>query len=98
MHLAFGGELFSNSFYSFHSFFNSTILFMLYRHILHTDTCMTSLRVMHICTYFSQGKMWPLINMRCGTVVIEVGSFKMHNLIISKTDFFKHAEGRYMSS
>lgn len=98
MQLAFGVELFSNSSYNFHSFFNSTILFMLYCHILHTDTCMTSLRVMHICTYFSLGKMWPLINMQCGTVVIEVGSFKMHNLIILKTRFFKHAKGRYLSS
>jgi len=98
MHLVFGAELFSNSFYKFHFFFNSTILFVLYCHILHTDMCMTSLRVMHICTYFSQGKKWPLINMQCGTVAIEVGRFKMHNLIISKPDFFKHAKGRYMSN
>lgn len=84
MHLAFEGELFSNSFYNFHSFFNSSVLFMLYGHILHTDMCMASLRVMHICAYFSQGKMWPLINMQCGTVVIEVGRFKMHSLIIAK--------------
>lgn len=98
MHLEFGVELFSNSSYNFPYFFNSAILFMLYCHILHTDTCMTSLRVMHIRTYFSLGKMWPLINMQCDTVVIEVGSFKMHNLIILKTHFFKHTKDRYLSS
>lgn len=98
MHFAFGGELFSNSFQHFDSFFNSTILFMLYHCVLHRDTCVSSLRVMHIRTHFSQGKMWPLINMQCGTIVIEVGSFKMHNLLISEPDFIKHAKGRYMSN